>query len=42
MLAAIGDHYHFPASELEGLTLSRAMFWLDALKQWREATKPRS
>ncbi len=40
MLAAIGSHFHFSATELEGLTASRALFWLDALKQWREATKP--
>jgi hypothetical protein len=40
MLAAIGGYFHFSAAELEGLTASRAMFWLDALKQWREATKP--
>lgn len=39
MLAAIGANYHFSAAELEGLTAQRAMFWLDALTQWREATK---
>jgi hypothetical protein len=40
MLAAIGAHFHFSAAELEGLTASRALFWLDALKEWRDAMKP--
>jgi hypothetical protein len=40
MLAALVGHYHFSAAELEGLTASRARFWLDALKQLRDATKP--
>ena len=41
MLAAIGGHFHFSVSELEGLTADRAKFWLDALNEWREATKPK-
>jgi hypothetical protein len=42
MLAAIGDFYHWPRADIEGLTASEARFWMAAAAALRERQKAES
>ena len=33
MLAALGQHFHWPRAELEALTAEDALWWHDAARQ---------
>lgn len=40
-LAAIGGHYSFTRSDLDGLTASDLRFWAGAMAEYIKRTKPK-